>query len=133
MTLMELFNLPVIIHALIGFYFAFFGFWNLYHWVPIVEVMTKKGIPLPFLLLPVGITWQIIAGCFIIAGIFVKLAALSLIPFTILAVFIFHPFWKFKGETCALNFSIFVANLTIGLAALLALLTPLNNLSDLLA
>jgi len=127
------FSLPLIIHALIGFYFAFFGFWNIYHWVPIVEVMAQKRVPMPYLLLPIGITWQILAGILIIFGIGTKLAALSLVPFTLVAVFIFHPFWKYRGELCALNFSIFVANCTIGLGALLSLVLPVSSFADLLS
>src|SRR3990167_6435729 len=119
---MSFFSLTNLIHTLIGFYFVFFGFWNIYHWIPIVDTMAKKDIPLPYLILAIGITWQIIAGCMIIFGIGVEFAALSLIPFTLIAVFIFHPFWKFSGELCSLNFTIFIANLTIGLAALLSLI-----------
>ncbi len=125
-------NLPTLIHVLIGLYFAFFGFWNIYHWVPIVQTMMQKRLPVPYLLLAMGITWQIVAGCMIVLGFLVKLAAISLIPFTIIAVIIFHPFWQFKGEVLRLNFTIFVANFTIGLGALLSLIAPFNSVTDFL-
>lgn len=118
--------LPMLSHLLIGFFFVFFGFWNIYHWSPIVEVMIQKRIPAPWLMLAIGITWQILAGFLIIFGAFIKLAALSLIPFTIISVFMFHPFWKHRGEQRALNLTIFVANLTITVGALLLLI---NNIS----
>lgn len=126
-------NLPVLAHALIGFYFAFFGLWSIYHWVPLLEVLAEKGIPHPYFILPVGITWQIILGTMVIFGIFIKLAALLLIPSTIIAVCIVHPFWLFKGEIRKLNFSIFMANVTISIGALLLLITPLANGAELWA
>lgn len=122
-------------HVLIGFYFAFFGIWNIYHWRPILLTMSEKNIPHPWLLLPLGIAWQTITGIMIICNIHIKIAALSLIPFTLIAVCIFHPFWRFKGELRVLNFNIFITNITITLASLLLLLTnilPLSQLSDLI-
>jgi putative oxidoreductase len=127
---------PLLAHFLIGFYFVFYGFWNIYHWRPIVEDMTQKNIPLPFLILSCGIFWQTVAGFMIMLGIYVKLAALILIPFTILSVFIFHPFWKFRGEHRALNMNIFIANLTVSLSALLLLLNtqvPLIHIGELIS
>ena len=127
------FSLPVIAHILIGFYFVFYGFWNIYHWIPLLKMMTEKGLPHPYLLLSIGIVLQSIAGYLIMFGFFVKLAALILIPFTILSVFIFHPFWNFKGELRALNFSIFMANMTATLGALILLISPINTIKDFLS
>jgi putative oxidoreductase len=125
----------LIAHVLIGFYFVFAGFWNIYHWRPIVESMSQKNIPLPFLVLPCGIFWETVAGFMIMFGIYVKIAALVLIPFTIISVFIFHAFWNDRGEHRALNLSIFLANIFMTVGALLLLLnnaTPIAHLSDLL-
>lgn len=122
--------LYVVAHNLIGFYFIFFGIWNLYHWTPILEVMVQKNIPHPYLLLPIGIFWQTVAGGLLMAGMFVKLTALCLIPFTIISVLVFHPFWKFRGEMRALNLTIFIANLTVGIAGLLLLIFPVSHMSD---
>lgn len=115
-------SLPLLAHFLIGFYFVFYAFWNVYHWAPILKVMAERGIPHPYLILPIGITLQAVAGYFIMFGIFVRLSAFLLIPFTIIAIFIFHPFWKHRGELRILNFSIFLANMTVTLAALLLLI-----------
>ncbi len=128
-------NLPFLAHLLIGGYFAFFGLWNIYHWKPIIEVMIKDKVPHALFLLPVGICWQIILGFMIIFGMFTKIAALMLIPFTIIAVCMFHPYWKFTGELRRLNFSIFVANMTVTLGALVLLLNNVTGMmqwSDLL-
>lgn len=114
--------LPILGHILVGFYFAFFGLWNIYHWTPFLEVMAKKGIPHAYLLLALGITWQFTLGILIMFGIFVKLSALLLIPFVLVSLFIFHDFWNSTGETRRLNLTIFVTNLTIILGALLQLM-----------
>lgn len=117
-------NLLILAHFLIGFYFVFYGFWNIYHWIPILEVMAKRGIPHPYFLLPLGILLQVIAGFMIIFNLYAVFAALALIPFTIIVVMIFHPFWIYRGELRILNLSIFLANMTVTLGALLLIVVP---------
>ena len=109
-------------HSLIGFYFAFFGFWNIYHWRTTMEVMVQKNIPHPWLLLSIGIVWQTVLGFLIILNIFVAISALLLIPFTLIAICMFHPFWKYRGEHRALNLIIFITNITVTISALLLLI-----------
>ena len=127
---MAAFNLPMLAHLLIGFYFVFFAFWNIYHWSPLLSALSEDNLPHPYLLLPIGIGWQFIAGLMIILGIWVKLAALSLIPFILIGVFICHPFWKHKGNLYALNLTIFMANTTMGIGALLLLIYPVSTMAD---
>jgi uncharacterized membrane protein YphA (DoxX/SURF4 family) len=65
---------------------------------------------------------------------YVKLAALSLIFFTVLAITIYHDFWNHEGELRHLNRTIFIANITLSVGALLLLLnniTPMTNFADL--
>ena len=112
---------PLTARTLIGFYFVFFGLWNIYHWTPIIKIMIEDKIPLPLLTLQIGIFCQIVAGAMIMANLFTQIAAILLMPFTVLAVFMFHPFWRHRGETLKLNFSIFMANITVTLGALLLL------------
>ena len=112
-------SLPAI---LIGFYFVFFGFWNLYHWVPMTETMVDHELPLPFLLLSFIIGFQIITGCMLMFGVLTKLVALMLIPFLFVIVLLLHPFWKFKGELRKQHMALFVTNLTMCLGALLLLI-----------
>ena len=107
--------------CLVGLFFLFFGIWNALHWQPTVNVMVEQKIPCANLLLLFGIVWEIIAGTLIIAGFYVQWAALSLIPFNIIAVLIYHQFWKFDGPLRTLNTIIFVTNLTSSLGALLLL------------
>jgi len=109
-------------HILIGFYFTFFGVWNIYHWKPISEVMLQKKLPSPLLLLSIAIGWQIICGTMIMVGFFVKLAALLLIPFTLMIVFLLHSYWDYKGELRKQHMALFITNLTVSLGALILLL-----------
>jgi uncharacterized membrane protein YphA (DoxX/SURF4 family) len=125
-----------IAQMLIGFYFVFYGFWNIYHWRPVIEALTQRNIPIPFLILAAGIFWQTVAGLMIMCGLYVKIAALILIPFSIISVFIFHPFWHYRGEHRALNLNIFLASLTLSLGSLLLLLhgiLPIVSINNLVA
>lgn len=109
-------------HFLIGFYFIFFGLWNIYHWKPMIEVMIKKNIPSPLFLLSIAIGWQIICGFMIMTGLLVKIAALLLIPFIFLIIFILHPFWDFHGELRKQHMALLITNFTMSLGALLLLI-----------
>ncbi len=109
-------------HSLIGCYFVFFGFWNIYHWAPMTKTMVDHQLPWPFLTLSFIIGFQIIAGVMLVFGILVKLTALILIPFVLAIVLLLHPFWKFKGELRKQHMALFVTNLTMCLGALLLLI-----------
>ena len=119
-------SLPLIGRFLIGFFFFFFGFWNLCHWTPTLSYMQQKKIPFAFFLLAIGILMEIITGLMLIIGIYVKLAALLLIIFDVFAVLIFHPFWTLEGEVRRLNTIIFITNLTASLGALILLLNSVT-------
>jgi len=114
--------LPILARVLIGSYFLFFGLWNIYHWTPVLKVMMEDNIPCPWLALQVGILFQVVAGGMIATGMFVEMTAAVLIPLMVMAAFIFHPFWKRRGELFRLHFVLFMATLTISLGALLLLI-----------
>jgi uncharacterized membrane protein YphA (DoxX/SURF4 family) len=129
-----LLELPNAGRILIGLYFTFFGFWNIYHWRPSVNTLIQKNFPLPLMVVPLGIFWQIAAGSMILFSSYVKLAAISLIIFTILSCLIFHDFWNMKGEARKANLKFFITEITICLGSLIILLnniTPLATVSDL--
>jgi putative oxidoreductase len=132
---MNLLNLlPIMGKCFIGFYFAGTGLFNIYHWRPTLAAMIEKNIPLPFIVMPLGIFWEISAGSMIIFNSYVKLAALSLIFFTVIAITLFHDFWNHEGEVRKLNKIIFIANMTISIGALIILtnnITPVTTLADL--
>jgi putative oxidoreductase len=113
---------PLIARVLVGFFFVFFGVWNLRHWQPTLNFMRQKKLPFAAFLLSFGILLQSIAGILIISGWYVPLASLALIPFVLISVFIFHAFWTFEGEARLLNMIIFITNLCSTLAALLLLI-----------
>ena len=124
-------TLTIFAHVLIGFYFVFFGFWNIYHWAPILAVMARKRIPHPYLVLALGILVQFLAGGMIMFGIYASFAALILIPSILIALIIFHPFWEHKGDLRRLNFIIFVGGYTITFGALLLLIATSSMLGSL--
>lgn len=117
---------PMLGRILIGFFFFFFGIWNAYHWKPTLSFMLQKKIPLSGPVLLFGILLQTIMGLMLMLGFYVKIAALLLIPFDIVAVFIFHAFWNFSGEIRRLNMIVFITNLTASLGALLLLLNTIQ-------
>ena len=111
---------------LVGFYFAFFGVWNACHWQATRDFMVTKKIPFSSFLLGLGIGLQTVAGGLLMTGFYMQLAAMLLIPFNIVAVFIFHAFWEHEGEIRRLNMIIFIANLTGTLGALCLLLNAIE-------
>lgn len=128
--------LPSAGRILIGLYFAFFGFWNIYHWRPSIEIMLQKRIPHPYFALTIGIAWQTFFGVMIMCNIHVKIAAILLIPFCLTSIAIFHPFWYHKGDLRRMHLARFIDNTTVTLGSLLLLLTtitPLTSWSDLLS
>ena len=109
-------------HFLIGFYYVFFGFSNIYHWDGISAGLKQKKFPFPHAMLAFGIAWEILFGTMIIFNILVPFAALMLIPFTLVVINVFHPFWMFKDDLWRLNFTIFITNCTVVLGGLIFLL-----------
>ncbi len=116
-------TLLYISHFLIGFYFIFFAVWNIYHWEPMIEVMLHKKIPSPLFILSIAIGWQMICGIMIMFGFLIKFAALLLIPFTVLIIFMLHSYWDFKGELRKQHMALFITNFTMSLGALILLLS----------
>ncbi|MDF1677775.1 MAG: DoxX family protein [Legionellaceae bacterium] len=119
-------SLPTAGTFLIGFYFVFFGIWNTCHFTDTYTFMRTKEIPFSTFLLGLGISLQTLAGGLLMTGLYVPIAALVLIPFNLVAVFIFHDFWNKEGEFRRLNMIIFIANLTATLGALCLLLSTIN-------
>jgi putative oxidoreductase len=115
---------------LIGFFFVFFGFWNFIHRAPTIDFMKKKHLPLSSMVFYFGIILQILCGLGIMFNYASSLAALLLIPFNIIAVFIFHAFWTYSDEIRRLNMICFVTNLTASLGALI-LLIDFTEIQDL--
>lgn len=109
-------------HILIGFFFIFFGVWNFIYRVPTIVFLKNKHLPFSAMVFYFGIILQILCGLGIMFNYASSLAALLLIPFDIVAVFIFHAFWTYTGEIRRLNMICFITNLTASLGALILLL-----------
>lgn len=120
-------HLPLIGRVLVGVFFVFFGFWNIVHWQPTLNAMRQKSLPAAPFLLAAGIVLQTLCGLMLIVGIYAKLAALLLIPFTVAAVLIFHAFWTCEGEARQLNIAIFVTHLTCTTGALILLMNTIES------
>lgn len=108
---------------LVGFYFVFFGFWNIYHWASISEVLLKRNIPSPLMILSIAIGLQIVGGVMIIFGYLIPVAAAILILFVIFIGFILHPFWLYSGELRKQHMALFITTFTMCLGALLLLIS----------
>ncbi len=121
-------TLPFIAHFLIGFFFIYFGFSNFQQRTAIIDVMSEKGVPLAGLVFYLGIITQTLCGLLIIINTLVLFAASILILFDIVAVLLFHQFWKLEGELRRLNLIIFITNLTVVLGALIILIDPVQLL-----
>lgn len=76
--------------------------------------MTKAGLPVAGLLLPLVILLELGAGALVaFAGPFYRIAALVLAGFTVLTNFAFHDFWNMHGDVRALELSLFFKNISI--------------------
>jgi uncharacterized membrane protein YphA (DoxX/SURF4 family) len=114
--------LPFLAHTLIGCYFIFLGVWNIYHWFSTLECMSRRDIPHPYLWLSIVILWQSIAGILIVLGVFIKLAALTLIPLVFITLWMLYDFWNHSGDKRKGSQMMFATHITIILGALILLL-----------
>lgn len=118
----EIADASVLGRVFIGIFFVFFGMWNSYHWRPTLEAMRQKHIPIASVVLWFGIILETLCGLMLIVGYHTPIAALLLIPFTLVSIVMFHHFWTFSGEIRRLNMLCFITNLTATMGALLILL-----------
>lgn len=105
--------------VLIGAFFLGFGVANVRSRSVLIELLRTRQIPLPLLLFWAGVATQSICGALLIVGYLPALMAAVLIPFTLIAPLIFHPFWMMEGEARLLNRIIFISDYTCVIAALL--------------
>jgi len=83
------------------------------------------GVPLRAFFLPATIALHILASCSIIAGVYVREAALLLALFTVVATIRVHCFWRMSGDERLARSRIAMAHLAIvGGLLLLAVTGP---------
>jgi putative oxidoreductase len=91
-------SLLVLGRILLGGLFVFGGVKHFFILPILTDVMAKRGVPCPRLVLIAGSTFQTVVGALLIAGLFVVPAAFGLIAFTIVASIMLLNFWDMQGE-----------------------------------
>lgn len=107
---------------LVGAFYLGFGVANARSSLEIVETLRNRSFVLPRVLFWAGVATQSGAGALLVLGYQASLAAILLIPFTLIAPLIFHPFWSMEGEARFLNRIIFLCDYTCVLGALLLII-----------
>jgi len=82
---------------LLGGVFVFGGLEHFQMPKHLAEMMSKRGVPLPMLVLIVGSVFQIVLGAALIAGVLVPWACLGLVVFTVVATVMFLNYWDMQG------------------------------------
>ena len=83
---------------LLGGLFILGGIGHLFALPTVAGQMAARGVPLPMLALIAGTAFQIVAGVSLMLGLFVPMAALGLILFTIAGSVMLMNFWDMTGE-----------------------------------
>jgi putative oxidoreductase len=73
----------------------------------------KQGVPLADVLAPIGACVEFFGGIAVLVGFQLRIAALLMILFTIVASFIAHRFWEFEGPARQMQQTQFFKNLAI--------------------
>jgi len=118
---------------LVGAFYLGFGVANARSSLEIVETLRKRSFILPRVLFWAGVATQSGAGALLVLGYQASLAAILLIPFTLIAPLIFHPFWSMEGEAKFLNRIIFLCDYTCVLGSLLLIVGADPDLLNLLS
>ena len=118
---------------LVGAFYLGFGVANARSSLEIVETLRKRSFILPRVLFWAGVATQSGAGALLVLGYQASLAAILLIPFTLIAPLIFHPFWSMEGEAKFLNRIIFLCDYTCVLGSLLLIVGADPDFLDLLS
>lgn len=106
---------------LMGGAFVFAGLRNIVLRLRLVILIGGRGVPLPAVILWMGIVWQIVAGTMVLCGIQVALASAMLLAFLLVATPMFHNFWDYQGPDRASRINSFIGNVALagGLLALI--------------
>jgi len=105
--------LMVVGRVLLGVLFVAGGIRHLTIFAEIGQVMQKRGVPFPRLILGAGTAFQIAAGALLMLGILVVPAVLGLTIFTIAASVMMLNFWDMEGEPRAAAFNNWLSNIGI--------------------
>jgi len=84
--------------VLLGGLFVSGGIGHLMSLPVMARTMRTRGVPFPMAALLSGTAFEIVAGAFLVLDLFVPLASLGLIVFTIAASVMMMNFWNMTGE-----------------------------------
>ena len=83
----------------VGWLFVFIGIRNFLTWDKnLSHLKSFHWLPVPAIVLGVGVSLEILCGLAVIFGYWVQLAASYLIVFTVVVTYFFHNFWSTEGE-----------------------------------
>ncbi|KZB69000.1 hypothetical protein AUP42_08830 [Thalassospira lucentensis] len=77
--------------------FLYSGSTKLIHWQAAISEFEGLSLPLPAVAVALTVAVQLLGGLAVALGWRVRLAALALAIFTVIATLIGHPFWNFEG------------------------------------
>lgn len=89
--------LRVVGRALLGGLFVVGGIHHFFILAPVTAALAARGVPLPRVALILASMFQILAGLLLMLGLWVALAAIGLVAFTLVASFLLLNFWDQEG------------------------------------
>lgn len=93
--------------------FVYAAIHNVMNWQGSLQLMQRKNIPYPNLLLSGATGLKFFAGLAVIFNIFAVAGALALAGFTLIANIIFHDFWNKKEREFQMELLFFLVNMSI--------------------
>jgi putative oxidoreductase len=111
---------PILKHALMLFgrallatIFIVAGIDKIIHYDHYTQLLTTQHIPLPVIVLGIGLAFELLGGLLLLLGFKTRLGACMLLIFVIPATLIFHDFWSFQPEHMTEQCHHFLKNLAI--------------------
>jgi len=115
-------GLPLLGRALLSIIFIIAGIGKIIDFEGAVASLQHMGVQGSTVAIIVGLLLELIGGFMILLGWHTRIGCWLLMIFMLPTTLIFHAFWNFSGADAALQFSLFLKNLTIygGLILLLS-------------
>lgn len=98
---------------LLGGLFVYGGIRHFFILDAVSGMLSARGLPAARLFLILGSIFELVAGALLMAGLFVKYAAVALIFFTVVASILMLNFWSLTGEARDMAKNAFFSNLAI--------------------
>ena len=105
--------LNVVGRVLLGGLFVVGGVHHFFILAPVTAALAARGVPLPRVALIMASLFQILAGLLLMLGLWVAMAAIGLVSFTLVASFLLLNFWDLEGSARDAAKTGFQSNLAI--------------------